>query len=78
MQNRGAEMKIRAERRLGELLAEIPREQGKRTDLTSVHDDLKSDYEATLVREDIKPSVATRWQSIERIPQPVFERKTAS
>jgi len=35
MQNQCAEIKIRAERRGGELLKEVEREQGKRTDLTS-------------------------------------------
>lgn len=38
IRNKAAALNLRAERRMGELLAEIPKEQGKRTDATSSHD----------------------------------------
>ena len=41
VQNDIAEIKIRAERRAGELLKEMPKAQGKRTDLLTASEDVK-------------------------------------
>lgn len=66
-QNYAAEIKLRAERRLGELTREIPREQGKRTDLTSVHDGPK------LAEIGIPDTTRKRFEKIADLPTPVFE-----
>ncbi len=69
MQNQCAEIKLRAERRAGEMLAETPKEPGKRTDLTSSHDVTR------LQDVGISRQQSSRWQRIADIPEPDFERK---
>lgn len=71
LQNQCAEIKIRAERRAGELLAEVERSQGVRTDLTSSHDGTKS-YAQTLKDNDLAHTVAHRWQLEAKLPEPDF------
>lgn len=68
MQNICAEIKIRAERKGGEILKETPREQGKRTDLTSSQDTTK------LQEVDISKDQSSRWQKIADIPEEKFEQ----
>lgn len=41
MQSQCAEIKLRAERRAGEILKDVPKESVKRTDLTALHDATK-------------------------------------
>ncbi len=73
-----AEIKLRAERRAGEILQELPREQGARTDLTSPHVEAKSsEYKTTLINAEIPKATAERWQTIAKIPEPVFEAHVA-
>ena len=63
LQNQAAEIRLRAERRAGELLKEIPRNPGERTDLTSLHDETRLiTYEDTLKQNDLTPITAHRWQ----------------
>jgi len=71
-QNRCAEIKIRAERRAGELSKKIKREQGKRTDLTLVHDVSKLDQ----LLKKIKKSRADirRWELIAYILKKLFDQ----
>ncbi len=76
MQNDVAEIKLRAERRAGELLAEIPRAQGKRTDMTSVQLGPKS-FEQVLAENDIAQTTAKRWQTEATVPEEVFEQHVA-
>jgi len=64
VQNAVAEIKLRAERKAGELLEEIEREQGKRTDLTSGHDVSKLQQLATDLETDLKQ--LSRWQQESR------------
>lgn len=71
MQNAVAEIKIRAERRAGELLAEMPKLHGARpadTDLRDVSplEDIGISYQQS-----------SRWQQIASVPQPIFERHVA-
>jgi N6-adenosine-specific RNA methylase IME4 len=62
-----AELTLRAERRLGELLSELPREQGKRTDRTSLPNGTK------LQATGIKPVQAHGFQRVAAIPEALFE-----
>ena len=70
-QNRAAEIKLRAERKAGEMLAAVPREQGKRTD-TSRHADDKSGYLAAIAEADIPEPTARRWQKVAEVPAEEF------
>lgn len=72
MQNDIAEIKLRAERRAGELLKEVERVPGTRTDLTSRHDD--AGYRAQIANAGIAEPTARRWQAIADVPEPVFEQ----
>ncbi|MDO8670111.1 MAG: hypothetical protein Q7O66_01610, partial [Dehalococcoidia bacterium] len=76
MQNQCAEIRLRAERRLGELLAEADRVQGERVDMTSAHREPKS-FKATVERVGISLPMAKRWQLEATIPEEVFERHVA-
>ena len=67
MQNQCAEIKLRAERRGGEILKNMPKEPGKRTDLTSSHDATK------LQEAGINKSQSSRWQQIAELPEEDFE-----
>lgn len=70
-ENAAAEVRLRAERRAGDLLAEIEKAQGARTDLTT-SDNRKPKSEA--IREaGITPSTAKRYQQVAAVPEPVFE-----
>lgn len=76
-QNHAAEIKLRAQRRAGEILDAIEGKPGTRTDLTSYQGDmrLKSDvYEET----GISPMDAHRWQTIAKMPEQEFEAEIAS
>jgi len=67
MQNECAEIKIRAERKAGEFLNDIPREHGKRTDTS-----LQS---ATRLQEaEVEKTQAHRWQKIASVPKAEFEK----
>lgn len=71
MQNMIAEIKIRAERKAGELLKEIPKETGKRVDLTSSVDSTK------LQSVGISRNQSSDWQKIADIPEDKFEKHIA-
>jgi len=58
-----AEAKVEAECKGGELLAALPREQGKRTDQTSPHGGGKfSIYKSAIDNSNISSTTAERWQ----------------
>jgi phage N-6-adenine-methyltransferase len=76
MQNDIAEIKLRAERRAGELLREMDRAQGKRDNGTSYQDGTKS-FEQALAEHDIAKMTAYRWQTEAAIPEPAFEQYIA-
>jgi hypothetical protein len=73
-QNYAAEIKIRAERKLGALLAAVPRSQGLRSDLTSSPGVTKSAYEETLAAAGINHNQGHQWQQIAAIEDPEFEQ----
>jgi phage N-6-adenine-methyltransferase len=80
IQNLCAEIKLRAERRAGELLGQLPREPGRRTDLTtSSRGEIRSEptYTQLLQHAGIDDSAAYRYQRVAAVPQPIFERYIA-
>ena len=78
-QNKAAEIKIRAERRAGEILAEVPRTPPEKRNAITPHAGGKSKtYEQVLKDADIKPTTADRWQAEASIPEPIFEAFVAT
>lgn len=77
-QNHAAEIKLRAERKAGEMLGRLERGQGGRTDL-QLHSSLErsSEYRTVLTESDIAPTTAHRWQTVAAIPDEVFEQHIA-
>ena len=70
---RAIEIRIRAERRCGELLVEMKRAQGKRSDLaTSGQADAKSFSEQREAYGISEPQ-ARRWQKLAAVPKAEFE-----
>ncbi len=78
-QNSAAEIKIRAERKAGEMLAGLEKSQGARSDLTftSVGKSY-GDYRAVLEETDTPYQTATRWQKIAALPEDKFEHYIAA
>ena len=70
MQNNIAEVKIRCERRAGEILGDMNGAQGKRTDLVAPCDEVTN---PTLPELGITRSQSSRWQSIAALPQEEFD-----
>lgn len=74
-QNHAAEIKLRAERRAGELLREVEREQGSRTDITSLPPVTK--LQEALDAAGTSNKTAHQWQQIAAIPAERFEAALA-
>ena len=70
-QNSAAELKLRAERKLGQLVEQIPKEPGKRTDLTWSHDVTR------LSEMGITKAQSSRWQMEASVPEKQFEQYVA-
>jgi hypothetical protein len=68
-QNDAAEIKLRAERRLGQLLAEQEKHKGGRPSKT---DDTMSSV-PTLREQGIEPKQSERWQAVASVPEEDFE-----
>jgi hypothetical protein len=75
-QNYAAEIRLRAERRAGELLSEIPRQRGF-AHSAQAEPNVETPYQQTLGRAQISLPTAKRWQQIALVPEPVFERHVA-
>lgn len=69
-QQQAAEIKLRAERRLGEVLGDVPREEGGRPRKNSPHSGVG--FYAFLRSVDIARSHADRWQTLAKIPEDQF------
>ena len=68
------EVSMRSIRRAGEILGGVPREDGKRTDLTSDGDRLRlTKYQRIIDDAGIGESTAKEWQKIAKIPDDKFE-----
>lgn len=71
-QNHAAEIKLRAERRAGELLAEMDKHEGGRPVKTA--DTVSAVTPPTLEQLGISDKQSSRWQGIAAIPEPLFEQ----
>ena len=69
MQNHAAAIKLRAERRLGEMLSVTPLHRGGRNQLHDVSGSLP-----TLAAIGVTPIQSHRWQLAAAVPEPVFEQ----
>jgi N6-adenosine-specific RNA methylase IME4 len=79
MQNACAELKIRAERRAGELLKEMERDPISKGGKRSVFqpETPKSEYSKAIDDAKLSRSTAYRWQTIAELPEDDFEREIA-
>lgn len=85
-QNKAAEIKIRAERRAGEILSEVERTPpaaagkagGHAKAGTAQHGPSQKTYEQTIKDADIPRVTAQRWQAEASIPEPIFEAFVAT
>lgn len=75
-QNHATEIKLRAERKAGEILSKIEA-QGKRKDITFSNDDRKLSKRELLEEQEIPEATGYRWQSIAKIPENKFEKHIA-
>lgn len=74
IQNDAAEYKLDAERKAGQMLAQLERNPGIRTDLEPRGSLTRgSEYRETLRAADIDESAAKRWQRIAAIPEDEYE-----
>ncbi len=75
-QNEAAEVKIRAERKAGEMLAQMPKatgaDYGGRTSLDG-NRELPSNPPPTLTELGIEKMQSSRWQMVASVPEDVFE-----
>ncbi len=69
MQNQCAEIKLRAERRAGEILAELPKKRGSRPPDAGLQPATPS-----LDKLGIDKTESSRWQKLAAIPEEVFDR----
>ncbi len=85
-QNDAAEIRLRAERRLGELTAELEKNKGGRPEKASKKAPEKTGNDArpvsaptpmTLAEQGIKKQDAAKWQQIAKIPEKKFEKVIA-
>ncbi len=81
-ERKAADIRLRAERRTGELLRELARAQAPNPRGTNQHSEVmskgatqpKSDYAATLDRTGISRQTASSYQALAEVPTSVFER----
>jgi hypothetical protein len=73
-ERQAGEIRLRAERKCGQLTEEMVTAQGQRSDLTSYHDDTKS---AALTNAGISKVQASKWERLAAIPEAEFEADLA-
>ena len=79
--NHAAEVKLRAERKAGELLQQLersPLSNGGDTRPASQAVTPPSEYSAVLEESDINRMTAHRWQTVAQVPDEVFEEHVAT
>ena len=62
--NHAAEVKLRAERKAGELLQQLERDKGGDRHSSTFQPGIVSEYRAVLTDSDIAPTTAHRWQTV--------------
>jgi N6-adenosine-specific RNA methylase IME4 len=73
-QNNAAALTLRAARKAGDMLAQVEREPGKRTDMQPRNSVLQgSPYSALLKENKIDRMTAQRWQQMATLPEELFE-----
>ncbi len=75
--NHAAEIKLRAERKAGELLAQLERSNGGRPTETNNSVLPVSEYRSVLSENEINPMTAHRWQTVATVPDELFEEHIA-
>ena len=76
--NYATEIKLRAERKAGELLTQLDKGKGGRPEKNSYRDDNSfSEYREVLADNDVTYQAASRWQTVATIPDEVFEAHIA-
>lgn len=77
--NHAAEVKLRAERKAGEMLAQLERDQmaGLKRGPSFQAGMTESEYRTVLTENDIAPTTAHRWQTVATVPDEVFEEHVA-
>lgn len=70
------EIKVRAERKCGELLAKVERSDGGRPEKNSSKPE--TSYQATLRENDLHPAAADRYQQLAAMPEEHFETAVAT
>ena len=72
--NHAAEVKVRAERKAGEMLRQLERHNGgdRKSDYKS--DNLVNAFLETILQENIPQATAYRWQQLAEMPELVFEQ----
>lgn len=76
-QNHAAEVKIRAERKAGDLLLQLERGKGNRYTVEHSKPEYSSEYREVLDEQDIPTTTAHRWQQAAQIPEKTFEQHIA-
>lgn len=75
MQNDAAEIRLRAERRAGEMLKEAAEKKERKMDGRPKNNDTVSSFSPPTLKEvGITPKQSSRWQSIAAIPEEKFEK----
>lgn len=77
-ERKATEVRLRAERRTGELLSELQKAPGKRTDKPQATVATGSAYRAAIEAAGIPERTATRYQQLANVPAPVFEQALRS
>ena len=81
-ERKAADVRLRAERRTGELLRDMARSQGQRNDLTLSNHATKlvdeSEYAAALETAGLSRQTAHRYQQLAEVPSETFERALAN
>ena len=73
-----AEVKLRAERKAGELLGQLERDKpGPRTELNSRLES-NSEYRTVLTESNVATTTAHRWQTVATVPDDIFEEHVAT
>lgn len=76
-QNKAVEIKLRAERRMGQILAEMPKNEGGRPPKTGIGIDTGFEQPQTLEEIGISKMQSSRWQQEASLPEEDFERFVA-